>query len=339
MKHFLIFSLYLNITLFSQNILFKSKIVDINGEPIPNVNVVCGDIGTVSNDYGYFAIECVNDQQISIKHISYESKDIDLRSNTDTIVLNNKDIYIETVLVDGGFSNKLKLSNVDIINEQLKNKSNQHFEDIINSTPSLNYSAGTARPRYFQIRGIGELSQFSGEGAPHFYVSTIIDNIDFSGIGGVGLLDDIKQIEIFKGPQSTSFGPNAMAGVINFTSNKPTSIKKFKSSLTIGNKNTSKFSATYNSPINNKIFFRTSISKYQTNGFIENNYTNSSNTNSKNEGLVKISLLRKANAVKTVNYNFYLINLDNKYNQWTPDNNGYTTYTDYQGYDKQLSKA
>ena len=93
-----------------------------------------------------------------------------------------------------GLNNRIKLNNVDIIKDKLIDKSNHHFEDIINSTPILNYSAGTSRPRYFQIRGIGELSQFSGEGAPHFYVSTIIDNIDFSGIGGIGLLEDIKLI-------------------------------------------------------------------------------------------------------------------------------------------------
>ena len=69
----------------------------------------------------------------------------------------------------------------------------------------------------FTIRGMGELSQFSGEGLPHFYVGLFLDDINFTGIGGISILDDIKQIEIFKGPQSTSFGTNAMAGVINLS--------------------------------------------------------------------------------------------------------------------------
>ena len=49
-----------------------------------------------------------------------------------------------------------------------------------------------------------------------------IDDIDFSGIGMNGHLFDIKQIEVFKGPQSIIVGPNALAGLINFSSNDPT---------------------------------------------------------------------------------------------------------------------
>ena len=102
-----------------------------------------------------------------------------------------------------------------IQSEDIESGVYQHFDDVINLTPNLNSSGGTSRSRYFQIRGIGELSQFSGEGAPHFYVGYIMDDIDFSGIGMVGLLNDIDQIEVFKGPQSSIYGPNALAGMIN----------------------------------------------------------------------------------------------------------------------------
>ena len=33
----------------------------------------------------------------------------------------------------------------------------QHFQDVLGLVPNLNWSAGTSRPRYFQLRGIGEL--------------------------------------------------------------------------------------------------------------------------------------------------------------------------------------
>ena len=82
--------------------------------------------------------------------------------------------------------------------EDIDRGRHQHFEDAIALIPNLNSSGGTSRARYFQIRGIGELSQFSGEGPPHFYVGYIVDNIDFSGIGMIGQLYDMKQIEIFK---------------------------------------------------------------------------------------------------------------------------------------------
>ena len=34
-------------------------------------------------------------------------------------------------------------------------------------------------------------------------------------------IEDIKQIEVFKGPHTTTFGPNAMAGAINIISEQP----------------------------------------------------------------------------------------------------------------------
>src|SRR5690348_18364762 len=38
----------------------------------------------------------------------------------------------------------------------------QHFEDVLGLIPNLNWAAGTSRPRYFQLRGIGELDQYQG---------------------------------------------------------------------------------------------------------------------------------------------------------------------------------
>src|SRR5690349_2077711 len=57
----------------------------------------------------------------------------------------------------------------------------QHFEDVLGLIPNLNWAAGTSRPRYFQLRGIGELDQY--QGAPNSSVGFLIDDIDFSGVG------------------------------------------------------------------------------------------------------------------------------------------------------------
>ena len=59
----------------------------------------------------------------------------------------------------------------------------KHFDDVIRKVPNLNYAGGTSRQRFFQIRGIGERSQYAGEGGPMYYVGTVIDNIDLSGMG------------------------------------------------------------------------------------------------------------------------------------------------------------
>src|SRR5262245_40324633 len=47
----------------------------------------------------------------------------------------------------------------------LRDAGQQHFEDVLTEIPNLHWAGGTSRPRYFQVRGIGEREQY--EGAPN----------------------------------------------------------------------------------------------------------------------------------------------------------------------------
>src|SRR6202162_5036056 len=89
----------------------------------------------------------------------------------------------------------------------------QHFEDVLGLIPDLNWAAGTSRPRFFQLRGIGEVEQY--QGAPNPSVGFLIDDIDFSGVGMPATLFDVQQIQVLRGPQGTTYGANALAGLIS----------------------------------------------------------------------------------------------------------------------------
>ena len=65
---------------------------------------------------------------------------------------------------------------------------NHHFQDLASGIPNLNWAGGTSRPRYFQIRGVGERSQFAGAGAPNYSVGFLMDDVDLSGLGSAGVL-------------------------------------------------------------------------------------------------------------------------------------------------------
>ena len=104
---------------------------------------------------------------------------------------------------------------------RLQDNGTLHFEDIINAIPNVTWTGGSSRPRYIQIRGIGENSQYEGE-KPDSSVRFLIDDLDLTGLGTIGNLFDVKQVEVLRGPQAGAFGANAAGGVIKIVTNDPT---------------------------------------------------------------------------------------------------------------------
>src|SRR5258708_7063712 len=76
----------------------------------------------------------------------------------------------------------------------LRDAGQQHFEDVLALVPNLNWAGDTSRPRYFQIRGIGELQQY--QGAPNPSLGFLIDDIHFSGLGSTATLFDCDHIQV-----------------------------------------------------------------------------------------------------------------------------------------------
>ncbi len=91
---------------------------------------------------------------------------------------------------------------------EIEDYSLQHFEELVQLVPNMNFSGEGSRARYFQLRGIGELEQY--EGAPNPSVGFIIDDIDLSGVGGIASTFDMQQVEVLRGPQGTLYGSGAL---------------------------------------------------------------------------------------------------------------------------------
>jgi len=154
---------------------------------------------------------------------------------------------------------------------QIERSGAEHFQDLIELTPNLNYSGGSARPQFLQMRGIGELDQYDEPLIPS--VGFIIDDIDFSGIGGGAALFDIAQAEVLRGPQGSIFGANAMAGLVNLKSSEPSPFFTGRGLLEYGSYDTTSAGLAVGGPLlreSDALGFRLSLHQHRSDGFMEN---------------------------------------------------------------------
>lgn len=128
--------------------------------------------------------------------------------------------------------NELPASATVLDSSQVQAAGLQHVADLVGLVPNLNWSGATSRPRYYQLRGIGELEQY--QGAPNPSVGFLIDDIDFSGVGAPATTFDVQQIEVLRGPQGTRYGANALAGLISIRTRDPTVDPEFSTEVTAG---------------------------------------------------------------------------------------------------------
>src|SRR5688572_7609439 len=177
----------------------------------------------------------------------------------------------------------------------------QHFQDVLALVPNLNWSAGTSRPRFFQLRGIGELEQW--QGAPNPSVGFLIDGIDFSGVGMPATLSDVERIEVLRGPQGTAYGANALAGLIAINTRAPTRDHALKADVMAGDSGTLGATGVLGGPIGDgETAWRLVAGNYRCDGFRRDTYLGRDDTNGFDETSARIRL--RAQPFETVRADF-----------------------------------
>ncbi len=312
-------------------------------KPIEGVNITGENAGTSTDVNGRFILNIPIGSELTFSHIGYQSikvpADKECTILLRAIVLPGKEIIVSAGLRDEYLQRTT--SSVTVFNsETIQRTDGSHFQEIMEAIPNLTAAGGTSRPRYFQIRGMGERSHYFGEGPPNFSVGFTIDDIDLSGLGMVGLLYDLNQIEVHKGPQSSVFGPNALAGLIRMTSTNPEDTFSAGASVTNGTDRVRRFDGRINIPLGKYFAFRTAIESGYGDGFRTNQYLNKTNTNGRKENIIREKFLLKPNNNFQALLTAFRAVLDNKYDVWAPDNNkDLFTYTNHQGIDSQETNA
>ncbi len=207
----------------------------------------------------------------------------------------------------------------------------QHFEELTRLVPNLNWSGEGSRARYFQLRGTGELEQY--EGAPNPSVGFIVDDIDFSGIGGAATLLDVERIEVLRGPQGTRFGANALAGLVYYQSVAPGFSPEGWLKATGGSDDTLALSGAIGGALpwaGDQLAGRIAMQAYRSNGFRENRFLGRDDTYQRDEFTGRARLRWTPNDDWQVDFTGLYVRLDNGYDAFAIDN-GYDTFSDKPG--------
>lgn len=316
-------------------------VVDENNNPIEYVFVSSDTDQYYTDSDGKFILLYKLNDEIMFNKIGYSDYLITLKdTNSDLdIILVKENLKLNEITITemiGNVKSQESSNDIQTLTEYDFKPGDIHFQDVISKIPNIDYAGGSSRPRYFQIRGIGERSQYAGEGGPNYYVATILDDIDLSGIGMPLFLDDINQIEVYQGPQSFSYGHNAMAGLINVKTKDPDKLNDNNLKLKMGTDELLQYSyyRNFKPLLNNKIFTNLFLFKSSQNGYMYNTYL-SDYKNNKSETFQKIKFIFKPNESIKSKLTLINSNLDNGYDMWTPDNNTDTTYSNQPGRDSQ----
>ena len=352
MKNFILLLLITSFT-YAQSTLSGLVVDEETNLPLADANILIKsdsfDSGTSSGDDGKFTFLNLDEGEYSLEVsvIGYEdlSTDVTLKKGFTQPIrfeLAKQAVSIEGVEVYSSLRkvNEGDLANSAIIfNDELRNRQGQHFSDLIQKVPNLNYAGGTSRPRYFQIRGEGSVSRYADQGPPSTYVGLVLDGMDLSELGMITPLFDMQQVEVLMGVQTSLFGAAASSGLINFKTNDPTDKKEGYVMTQLGSYNTFTNGIVYNTPLLNGWKLRLVGHSNVSDGYKENVTLEGNASANRDESSFRAKLLKVGDNNITQKYTMIYSDFDNGYDNWAPDNNtDHITYSDNPGKDSQKSQ-
>ncbi len=246
---------------------------------------------------------------------------------------------IETIIVTGDFKkeNIQTLSaSASVINDQeVALRGATYLDEVLNTAANVNFTAGASRGRFVQVRGVGMRSQFVDPVNPS--VGVIVDGINYSGLAGAALLFDIDQVEIYRGPQGTRFGADALAGMIHMNSAATSIDPTVNLKLGAGNYNSMDAGVAFGLGVEDMVSTRTSIYQSNSDGYTENLYLNEA-TQDRDEFVARFKAKTEFSDKFSSQLTVHRIDINNGYDGFTLDNSR-NSVADEPGQDNQQSDA
>jgi Outer membrane receptor proteins, mostly Fe transport len=247
---------------------------------------------------------------------------------------------IERIAVQGQYRsvyvNEAPTSVSVLTSDVIGQRHGTHMEEVLNIIPNLNFSSGSSRARFLQIRGIGERSQFVDPINPS--VGILIDGINYSGLGQAAQLFDISQVEVYRGPQSGRFGADGMAGMLVLESTQAGT--QFDGFWQLGAANYGAVEGGFAAGGELGALGRARLSVHQQadDGFTENTYLQRDDTQSRSERIARFNLWTELADTWQLRSTAHLYRQDNGYDAFSLDNTR-QTLSDEPGQDDATMKA
>lgn len=144
------------------------------------------------------------------------------------------------------------------------------LQDVSKNTPNFFVLAAPSREfSLYSIRGLGNSNSVNRD-AVGFYVDDVPYDygafLDFD-------LPDLERVEVLRGPQSTLYGRNSQAGVVNIISRRPTNTPEGRAAASYGNYDSLNLQLSLSDAlVPDKLSYRLSGSYARRDGFYENTF-------------------------------------------------------------------
>lgn len=274
----IVFLSFLTITLFGQKI--TGKVLSSSGNAIPfaHIRVLNSTKGSSTNMEGRYSLQLDK----AVYQLEYSA--VGFATKIKEITIEEEDILINVILEESAeqlsdiivTANKQEYSimhtttSVSVLStSKIENSRTWTLQGLTALVPNYSYhELGVGFQQVQSIRGIQVFSE-------NPTIATYVDGVNNLDILANGLLlTDIERIEVLRGPQGTIFGRNAMGGVVNIITKKPSNKMGGFAKASIGNLGLQRYSAGFKAPlIKDKLFMGINALFQIQNGYWKNDTT------------------------------------------------------------------
>ena len=217
--------------------------------------------------------------------------------------------------------------------ETINERAAQHLEEILNAVPNVTWASASSRSRFIQVRGVGDLEQYYD---PKHYpsVGMMLDDLELGDSANAGMLFDVEQVEVLRGPQGTRFGASAHAGMVKIRSAAPTDEFEGRLSGGVGNYDSYNLGLVLSGPLTSDLRGRVAVQQYESDGFIDNDRLNRDDTNNFDELTLRGRLQWTPSDSAAYELSGFYFDSDNGLDAWSLENDR-DTQSDQPGKDTQ----